>query len=299
MPSSGGRSPLPSCASPLSMPDANLYGLGFSKLESDERYDWSRKEGPDPRGPRCLGAPCNGSHAPARPYRGSHSGSNRHGLWRACERCRLRLLYVPAWGAHARYRSAGPLPQDTHETLNRQEGEGTLGSAAAAPELRTKEVALEGAERSALEQLERIRAQRKGKAAPTPTPSSVPQPKPAYPKPKPATQAGAKTSTASSSEPQSRATAEQSTAGSVPAAARRPRRERPPPATRARASTQQEAGIPEAYDIGDSDYAVLSDAPRPDQDMPVWRRWKRLLARALMTLQEQSDSFSSTDLDPP
>ena len=44
-----------------------------------------------------------------------------HGKWEVRSKCRLRLLYVPAVGAPAHYRQAGPIPQDVEKAVQIQE----------------------------------------------------------------------------------------------------------------------------------------------------------------------------------
>ena len=75
-------------------------------------------------------------------------------------RCKLRLSYTPVFGAHAAYRSAGPLAVDTQKPLEE------LGTEAPYSEhFRDKTIAWDGAERSCLTRLEKIREQ-KAKMAP-------------------------------------------------------------------------------------------------------------------------------------
>lgn len=82
-----------------------------------EKYDVTRQVGPDPRDPRTTGPPCDGQHQPAAAYRGSVTGSNGHTAWIGCERCKLRLSYTPAYGAHGMTRSPGPLPKGSFNSL--------------------------------------------------------------------------------------------------------------------------------------------------------------------------------------
>lgn len=134
-------------------------GAGGKKSQTtqDERYDWSRAAREDPRDPRACGPPCHGVHTPAPPGRGSPSGSNGHAMWQACQVCRLRLLYVPRYGAHAMTRSPGPLPADvTHVIQATPENEIKANPSL----LKDKTIGLEGAEKSCLTQLEKIRAKK-------------------------------------------------------------------------------------------------------------------------------------------
>ncbi|CAE7547481.1 RE1 [Symbiodinium sp. CCMP2592] len=123
-------------------------------------YDVSRSVGPDPRDPRTAGGPCHGNHVPMKPGRGSLSGANAHGRWEVCEHCRLRLLYVPAFGSHAHYRQAGPLPVDAKKAVEIMEERVAAGKPAAKETLNAKAVALQGAEDSLLRRLETVRSQK-------------------------------------------------------------------------------------------------------------------------------------------
>ena len=119
------------------------------------KYDVSRACGPDARDPRMSGSPCRGSHQVAPMKRGSVSGANGWAVWQGCQTCGIRLLYIPAFGAHGKTRAAGPLPKDT--SLKLQE----LGNdAARSAELRDKTISLDAAEKSALRRLETIKAQK-------------------------------------------------------------------------------------------------------------------------------------------
>ena len=75
---------------------------------ADPRYDWHRRQGADPRDPRCVGAPCLGNHQTIK------RGSNQHAAYYKCENeeCQLRILYVPRAGAPGDRRKAHPLPAD-------------------------------------------------------------------------------------------------------------------------------------------------------------------------------------------
>ncbi|CAE7779651.1 RE2, partial [Symbiodinium microadriaticum] len=123
-------------------------------------YDLSRATGPDPRDPRTAGPPCHGNHTPMAAGRGSLSGANAHGRWEVCKDCRLRLLYVPAFGAHAHFRQAGPLPADTKKALEIVEERVAAGEPAPKEILNAKAVALQGAEDSLLRRLETVRSQK-------------------------------------------------------------------------------------------------------------------------------------------
>ena len=115
----------------------------------EERYDYNRTQ----RIEVPVMKPCMGKHEVAAFYKGSPTGLNQHGHWTGCEKCKQRLSYTPAYGAHGIHRKAGPLPADLQATTSR------LGKAAAYNE-ELKQVALEGAERSLEQRLAVIRAQR-------------------------------------------------------------------------------------------------------------------------------------------
>ena len=91
--------------------------LFHRKPRSRQRQVGLASRGANLSDPRTAGPPCNGAHRPMAPGRGSKSGSNGNGKWTVCEVCLLRLSYVPAVGAKAIYRSAGPLPQDVKEAV--------------------------------------------------------------------------------------------------------------------------------------------------------------------------------------
>lgn len=154
----------------------------MSQADLEAKFDFNRRTTADPRDPRMLGAPCHGSHTEASCYRGSPSGQNKWALWRGCEVCKLRLEYVPAFGAPGCYRQSGALPSDV-DSQTQQHGEEAVKRS---PLLKDKKIAYDGAEKSCLTQLEHIRRQKekldKGntmKQAPvTPVPKSVvPPPK--------------------------------------------------------------------------------------------------------------------------
>lgn len=146
-------------ASSAAVKEQAKKGDGAKKGQTvqDEKYDWSRATREDPRDPRTCGAPCHGVHSPAPPGRGSPSGSNGHAMWQACQVCRLRLLYVPRYGAHAMTRSPGPLPSDVaHVIQTTPENEIKANPSM----LKDKTIGLEGAEKSCLTQLQKIRAKK-------------------------------------------------------------------------------------------------------------------------------------------
>ncbi|CAJ1376507.1 unnamed protein product [Effrenium voratum] len=126
------------------------------KIPDSDKYDFSREEKTDPRDPRAQGPPCNGTHEPMPMGRGSLSGKNGHAMWLTCQRCRIRLSYVPAIGAHARFRQSPPLAKDVEDILKEK-----INEAETQPEiLNTANVALDGAERSLMKKLDAVRAQK-------------------------------------------------------------------------------------------------------------------------------------------
>ena len=139
----------PSCSQPPSVTDEKKSkgkGKGQKtkiKKTDEETYDFSRKEGR--------------VHTPAPYGRGSPSGRNGWAMWMTCSQCMLRLEYIPAFGAHARYRSAGPLSEDTKVQLEEKANEIKENPDV----LKTANVALDGAGRSMLRRsMETIRSQK-------------------------------------------------------------------------------------------------------------------------------------------
>ena len=131
------------------------------RVPSEERYDYQRAEGPDPRDGRCHGFPCFGAHQPMAEGKGSLSGRNKHGRWTVCAQCRLRIQYVPALGATCAYRQAGPLAPDAamvttmikekiHEPLEKEK-------------LNSKTCSAIGAEESLRARLSKLEADRSAK----------------------------------------------------------------------------------------------------------------------------------------
>lgn len=137
-------------------------GKGYPKqkkkqVPDEEVYDFSRKEGPNVQDPRYKGGPCEKTgHVAAPMGRGSPSGKNAWGMWQTCQQCRLRLEYIPAYGAHGRYRSAGPLGADVTATLQEKSNEVAVNPKV----LDTTSVALDGAERSLMKRLEKVQKQK-------------------------------------------------------------------------------------------------------------------------------------------
>lgn len=72
-----------------------------------------------------------------------------------CARCKLRLSYTPSWGAHALTRKPGALPADVEKQVDELQE-----NAAYRLKLRDKDIGLDGAEKSCLNQLEKIKAQK-------------------------------------------------------------------------------------------------------------------------------------------
>ena len=67
----------------------------------------------------------------------------------------MRLSYTPSWGAHALTRKPGALPADVEKQVDELQE-----NAAYRLKLRDKDIGLDGAEKSCLNQLEKIKAQK-------------------------------------------------------------------------------------------------------------------------------------------
>ncbi|CAK9113409.1 unnamed protein product, partial [Durusdinium trenchii] len=148
-----------------------------TRVPSSEKYDYERMTGPDPRDPRTQGFPCWGNHQKMPEGRGSLSGRNGHGRWSVCQKCRLRLEYIPTFGAKGTFRQAGPLPKDV-ETVVQQVGTAVEDHPPAREMLNTKAVGLIGAEESMrrrLQQLENEKSALKPKPRPGESPRTSPQ----------------------------------------------------------------------------------------------------------------------------
>ncbi|OLP85639.1 putative transposon protein [Symbiodinium microadriaticum] len=118
--------------------------------EKAPELDWDRIEEGNPKDARLHGSPCHGSHQ-------IKTRSNQHAMWQWCERCGIRLCYVPRAGKTGLHRAAGPLAADvqsvTYEVSQTEE-------LAYNPRLKNQAIGLQAAENSALRQLEKIRAQK-------------------------------------------------------------------------------------------------------------------------------------------
>jgi hypothetical protein len=139
------------------------------RIDPALKYDYDRTEGPNPRDPRMEGPPCLGNHDPMKMGRGSLSGRNGMAERVVCGKCRLRLSYTPAFGAHAKHRQAGPLPADVKTVQDK--------GVTSVEELNSAEVALAGAEASLEKRLGQIRAAR-AKTRPSlgyPAPKTAPR----------------------------------------------------------------------------------------------------------------------------
>ena len=119
-----------------------------------EKYDFTRTQQMNHDDPRALGAPCWGEHTPAKPGRGSVTGSNHHATWTGCSVCQIRLTYTPAFGSHGLCRKAGPLKKDVEAQMTEKKPE--KGSC----ELMDRKIGLDGAERSLVNRLETVRRQK-------------------------------------------------------------------------------------------------------------------------------------------
>ena len=162
---------------------------GKSKLDLT-RYDWARVQFADLRDRRNTQGDCQGSHQVEPFGRGSLSGTNKHGIWLVCARCRLRVVYAPTWGAKGCYRSAGPLAKDVSTRL--EEMKQIPESERDPNTLKTQVLALDAAESSAVRRVEEIRKEKeraKAKAKPKMSPQktqkgeqAVPESTAGYPK---------------------------------------------------------------------------------------------------------------------
>ena len=112
--------------------------------EKAPELDWDRIEEGNPKDARLHGSPCHGSHQ-------IKTRSNQHAMWQWCERCGVRLCYVPRVGKTGLHRAAGPLAADvqsiTYEVSQAEE-------LAYNPRLKDQAIGLQAAENSALRQLE-------------------------------------------------------------------------------------------------------------------------------------------------
>ena len=123
-------------------------------IPAEEKYDWSRTQGPDKEDPRTSGPPCHGEHVEALPGKGSVTGSNKYACWTGCQACGLRLSYTPTWGSHGLCRQAGPLHQDTTKQL--EEKKPAKGSV----DLVNKKIGYDAQERSIMDQLKMVQAKK-------------------------------------------------------------------------------------------------------------------------------------------
>lgn len=115
----------------------------------------SRREGPDGRDPRSQGFPCYGNHTPMPEGRGSLSGRNAHGKWTVCQTCRLRIEYIPSYGAKGTYRQAGPLAPDV-STVMTQVKDHVKDHPQSRENLNAKTVSILGAEESSRTRLQKL-----------------------------------------------------------------------------------------------------------------------------------------------
>lgn len=169
----------PKATSPPPAPKAKTKtSTRKTRVATPEKYDLSRRTGPDGRDSRAQGFPCFGNHTEMPEGRGSLSGRNAHGKWTVCSTCRLRLEYVPAYGATGIHRQAGPLPPDVETVMNVVK-EDVKEKPQVREALNSKAVSIQGAEasmRSRLEKLENDRKQVLTKAVNRPEPKTAPTP---------------------------------------------------------------------------------------------------------------------------
>ena len=166
----------PKATSPPPAPKAKTKtSTRKTRVATPEKYDLSRRTGPDGRDSRAQGFPCFGNHTEMPEGRGSLSGRNAHGKWTVCSTCRLRLEYVPAYGATGIHRQAGPLPPDVETVMNVVK-EDVKEKPHVREALNSKAASIQGAEasmRSRLEKLENDRKQVLTKAVNRPEPKTA------------------------------------------------------------------------------------------------------------------------------
>ena len=76
--------------------------------------------------------------------RGSLSGRNKFARWQVCDKCQLRILYVPTCGSKVCYRQAGSLAPDTAHVMT-QIGDRVEKEPAVREHLNSKAVSVQGA----------------------------------------------------------------------------------------------------------------------------------------------------------
>lgn len=135
---------------------------GRALQRKDDKLDYSRTVRADPRDPRTVGSPCFGSHEPAAPFRGSPTGENAHQV-----QVETGVHTCIAWGAHALTRQAGALPVDVERQLDSLKEKAPYSDL-----LRNHEIGLDGAERSCLDRLEKIRHRKNYNRSSPSTPST-------------------------------------------------------------------------------------------------------------------------------
>jgi hypothetical protein len=92
-------------------------------IELEAKTDWNRMMETDPRDPRAWTGPCAflGHTEPTR------FSSNAQGRWKNCERCDLRLKYVPFFGAPGTMHKQ-PLPDQVRRALKSLEDHVTVNA---------------------------------------------------------------------------------------------------------------------------------------------------------------------------
>ena len=150
-----------------STPKSKAEAKESKSKEKAPELDWDRIEEGSPKDARLHGSPCHGSHQ-------IKTRSNQHAMWQWCERCGVRLCYVPRVGKTGLHRAACPLAADV-QSITYEVSQTEL---AYNPRLKDQAIGLQAAENSALRQLEHIRAQKEKvipkNAAPAMRPSSQP-----------------------------------------------------------------------------------------------------------------------------
>lgn len=91
--------------------------------------------------------------------RASLSGRNAHAKWTVCQTCRLRIEYIPSFGATGVFRQAGPLAPDVEVAMS-QVKEEVKTNPAAKEKLNAKAVSVIGAEESLKQRLQKLENER-------------------------------------------------------------------------------------------------------------------------------------------
>ena len=140
--------------------DGQGQGEGEAEGAADGALRLRSPSGPRPTGRKDEWLPLSRSAQRSTNGQRELSGCNQSGLWKVCDRCKLRLLYVPAYGATGHFRQAGPLPRDVEVVTTEHQEKESRGETVDGETLRAKAIALEGAEQSLLNKLAKVREQK-------------------------------------------------------------------------------------------------------------------------------------------